>query len=62
MDFLRSDLIMEKLFTKIDIGLPKPLRLIHFSDTHLTRADNRDHERKIKLAVEPRCAREITLV
>ena len=53
---------MENLFTKIDIGLPKPLRPIHFSDTHLTGGDNPDDERKIKLAVEPRCARENTFV
>ncbi len=41
---------MEKLVTTLDIGIPAPIKVIHFSDTHLTRADGRDDERKIELA------------
>lgn len=42
--------IMELLKTQIHIGLESPVRVLHFSDTHLTRADLRDGERKVQLA------------
>lgn len=35
----------------LEIGLSKPLRLMHVSDTHFTFADERDNERKRELAV-----------
>ena len=35
---------------RIEIGLPKPVRLLHLSDTHLALADGRDNERKRQLA------------
>ena len=41
---------MTILNTKIHIGLEKPVCVLHASDTHLTRADMRDGERKVKLA------------
>lgn len=41
---------MNILKTTLKIGIDKPIKLIHFSDTHLTRADERDDERKIRLA------------
>ena len=41
---------MSILNTKIQIGLEKPVRVLHASDTHLTRADMRDGERKVQLA------------
>ncbi|MBQ6953896.1 MAG: metallophosphoesterase [Bacteroidales bacterium] len=34
----------------LEIGLEKPFDVLHVSDTHIARADNRDDERKIKLA------------
>lgn len=34
----------------LSIGLPKPLRLLHASDSHLTYADERDDRRKRELA------------
>jgi len=34
----------------IDIGLKKPFDVMHVSDTHLVWADDRDEERKVKLA------------
>ena len=37
--------------TKIEIGLPKPLRFLHATDNHLSLADERDNERKRNLAV-----------
>ena len=40
---------MKKLLTELNIGIAKPIKVIHFSDTHLTRADGRDDERKIEL-------------
>ena len=40
---------MEFLTTQIRIGLESPVRVLHFSDTHLTRADLRDGERKVNL-------------
>ncbi|MBQ8207215.1 MAG: metallophosphoesterase [Clostridia bacterium] len=45
---------MKKTTTKIVIGLEKPIKVIHFSDTHLTRADGRDDDRKIELAKKRR--------
>lgn len=36
--------------TRIEIGLEKPFRALHMSDNHIALADNRDDERKIKLA------------
>lgn len=41
---------MEKVYTKIDIGLKEKVSFIHVSDTHLTLADGRDGERKVNLA------------
>ena len=41
---------MELLRTQINIGLPTPVRVLHLSDTHLTRADLRDGDRKVELA------------
>lgn len=35
---------------EIPIGLEKPFSALHVSDTHITLVDNRDNERKIKLA------------
>lgn len=34
----------------VKAGASKPFGVLHVSDTHITRADNRDDERKIKLA------------
>lgn len=34
----------------IRIGLPKPFKALHFSDTHITLADARENERKLKLS------------
>ncbi len=42
--------------TKIEIGLPKPLRFLHVTDNHLSLADERDNERKRKLAADRRKA------
>ena len=41
---------MKFLDTTIQIGIEKPFELLHFSDIHLTYADERDDERKIELA------------
>lgn len=41
---------MNILRTKINIGADKPFTVIHASDTHITLADERDGERKVKLA------------
>lgn len=41
---------MNTLHTKIKVGAEKPFTVIHASDTHLTLADERDGERKIRLA------------
>ena len=41
---------MQIINTQIKIGLEAPVRVIHASDTHLTYADMRDGERKVKLA------------
>jgi len=35
----------------IEIGLEKPVKLLHVTDTHLSYADERDNERKQKLAI-----------
>ena len=43
---------MDILKTKLQIGAKKPFKIIHMSDTHLTHADLRDGERKVKLAEE----------
>lgn len=36
--------------TRIEIGLDKPFRALHISDNHVAKADERNDERKIKLA------------
>lgn len=36
----------------IAVGASAPFRILHMSDTHLTRADERDDERKLTLAAE----------
>jgi 3',5'-cyclic AMP phosphodiesterase CpdA len=36
--------------TRLEIGVEKPFKLIHISDTHLTLADMRDGERKVELS------------
>ena len=41
---------MELIRTTIKIGLTEPVRVLHFSDTHLTLADLRDGDRKMALA------------
>ena len=41
---------MNIIETKLHIGVEKPFTVIHLSDTHLTRADLRDGERKVTLA------------
>ena len=41
---------MNVAYTKIEIGLPAPIRVLHASDTHLTHADERDGQRKVELA------------
>lgn len=35
----------------IEIGLQKPVKLLHVTDTHLSYADERDDLRKQKLAI-----------
>ncbi len=35
---------------KIDLGIEKPIRILHLSDTHICEADERDDERKCRLA------------
>ena len=37
--------------TTIEIGIDKPVKLLHVTDTHLTLCDRRDDERKQKLAI-----------
>jgi UDP-2,3-diacylglucosamine pyrophosphatase LpxH len=37
---------------RLNPGLARPLRFLHVSDTHLSYADERDDERKLKLAQE----------
>ena len=41
---------MEFTKTTIHIGLEKPFKVLHLSDTHLTYADDRDDQRKLDLA------------
>lgn len=41
---------MQILSLELNIGVSSPFEIIHISDTHLTLADNRNDERKIKLA------------
>ena len=41
---------MQPIHTRIEIGLPAPIRVLHASDTHLTHADARDGQRKVDLA------------
>ncbi len=41
---------MNIMKTKLSIGATAPFQILHLSDTHLTRADLRDGERKVKLA------------
>ena len=43
---------MEIIKTPLHIGAKKPFKIIHMSDTHITHADIRDGERKVKLAEE----------
>ena len=43
---------MKIINTRLDIGAREPFSLLHISDTHLTRADMRDGERKVALAAE----------
>ena len=40
---------MNRIDSVIEIGLESPVRILHVSDTHLTYADMRDGERKVKL-------------
>ena len=41
---------MEIIKTAIPLGVETPFQILHLSDTHLTRANLRDGERKVKLA------------
>ena len=41
---------MNYIKTEIKIGADRPFEIIHVSDTHLTLADGRDGEKKVKLA------------
>ena len=41
---------MKFIDTTIEIGAEKPFELLHFSDIHLTYADDRDDQRKLDLA------------
>ncbi|MBQ7379930.1 MAG: metallophosphoesterase [Clostridia bacterium] len=41
---------MQPIHTRIEIGLPAPICVLHASDTHLTHADARDGQRKVELA------------
>ena len=43
---------MEIIKTPLHIGAKRPFKIIHMSDTHITHADIRDGERKVKLAEE----------
>ena len=42
--------MLKLIKTTIEIGLEKPVKLLHVTDTHLTLCDDRDNERKQKLA------------
>jgi hypothetical protein len=48
----KRGIFMDILKTKLQIGAKKTFKIIHMSDTHLTHADLRDGERKVKLAEE----------
>ena len=41
---------MQLLQTQVRIGLDTPVRVLHCSDIHITRADLRDDQRKVELA------------
>ena len=41
---------MSIILTNLKIGVQKPFRVLHMTDTHLTYADMRDGERKVQLA------------
>lgn len=41
---------MKTIITEINVGAERSFELLHVSDTHLTLADGRDGERKVKLA------------
>ena len=43
---------MNILKTTLELGAKKPFRILHVSDTHLTRADDRNDQRKVELARE----------
>ncbi|MBO4429351.1 MAG: metallophosphoesterase [Clostridia bacterium] len=43
---------MDLIRTKVVAGAERPFTLVHASDTHLTLADGRDGERKVKLALK----------
>ena len=43
--------MMKMIKSTIEIGLEKPIKLLHVTDTHLSYADERDDERKQKLAI-----------
>ncbi len=45
---------MKYLYNEIEIGVEKPFKFIHVSDTHLTNADGRDNQRKNGLAKDRR--------
>ena len=46
---IKGNYKMNIVYTTVDIGLGKTVRVLHASDTHLTLADNRDDDRKIQL-------------
>ena len=41
---------MKILYDELNVGAEKPFTILHMSDTHLSYADERDNERKNKLA------------
>lgn len=41
---------MNRLYTEVRLGAGDPFEILHISDTHLTEADLRDGERKVRLA------------
>ncbi len=43
---------MNVIKTRLRVGAAAPFRVLHVSDTHLTRADMRDGERKVRLSRE----------
>ena len=40
---------MNIIHNTIEIGLERPVRILHASDTHLPLADDRDEARKVEL-------------